>query len=66
MSVRGVLTAKERQLYYWRQEMESMHRRRNIYPKESPEWAEYNARYQSAVRTWNELTGMDLKVEVET
>ena len=61
MSVRGATTAKERQLYYWRHEMESTHRRRNVYPKDSEKWKEWNNRYESAVRTWNELTGMKLE-----
>ena len=61
MSVRGATTAKERQLYYLRQEMESTHRRRNVYPKDSEKWKEWNNRYESAVRTWNELTGMKLE-----
>lgn len=61
MSVRGATTAKERQLYYWRKEMESTHRRRNVYPKDSEKWKEWNNRYESAVRTWNELTGMKLE-----
>ena len=41
--------------------MESTHRRRNVYPKDSENWKEWNNRYESAVRTWNELTGMKLE-----
>lgn len=58
-------TPKSRQLLYWRKEMESTHRRRNIYPKGSNEWVLWNKRYESACRTYEELSGVKMEVEHE-
>ena len=54
-------TPKERQLWYWRKEMESCHRCMRIYPKDSPDYKHWHERYVSAIKTYNELSGMDLK-----
>jgi hypothetical protein len=52
------MTAKERQLWYWRKEMESLHRHRNVYPQGSEEWNRYNDQYERAVRTYREIGGV--------
>lgn len=54
-------TPKERQLWYWRKEMESYHRYMMVYPEGSPDYKLWHERYVSAIKTYNELSGMDLK-----
>ena len=54
-------TPKDRQLWYWRTEMESCHRRMRIYPKGDERRKHWYERYVSAIRTYNELSGMNLK-----
>lgn len=54
-------TPKERQLWYWRKEMESYHRYMMVYPKGSPDYELWHERYVSTIRTYNELSGMNLK-----
>lgn len=58
-------TPKERQLWYWRKEMESCHRYMRVYPKDSPNYKHWHERYVSAIKTYNELSGMDLKPQEE-
>lgn len=55
------MTARERQLWYWRKEMESCHRRMRVYPSGSDDYRHWKERYESAIRTYNELAGTDLK-----
>ena len=55
--------AKERQLWYWRKEMESCHRRMRIYKKGTEKYNHWRQRYEGAVKTYNELSGMNLEVE---
>ncbi len=57
------MTARERQLWYWRKEMESCHRNMKVYRPDSEQYKHWKERYESAVRTFNELSGMDLKPE---
>ena len=52
---------KERQLWYWRKEMESYHRCMSMYPKGDERRKLWYERYVSAIRTYNELSGMNLK-----
>ena len=54
-------TPKERQLWYWRKEMESCHRCMRVYPKGDERRKLWYERYVSAIRTYNELSGMNLK-----
>lgn len=54
-------TPKERQLWYWRKEMETSHRYMHVYPKGSADRKHWYDRYVSAIKTYNELSGMDLK-----
>ena len=54
-------TPKERQLWYWRKEMESYHRYMIVYPKGDERRKHWYERYVSAIRTYNELSGMNLK-----
>ena len=55
------MTAKERQLWYWRKEMESCHRLMRLYPPDSEDYQHWEARYKNAVRAYKELSGLDLK-----
>jgi len=57
------MTPRERQLWYWRKEMESYHRNMKVYRPDSEQYKHWKERYESAVRTFNELSGMDLKPE---
>lgn len=57
------MTAKERQLWYWRREMQSCHRCMRVYPEGSEGYRHWKERYESAVRAYNEISGMDLKPE---
>ena len=57
------MTARERQLWYWKKEMESCHRKMKIYSPDSKPYKHWKELYESAVRTFNELSGMNLKVE---
>lgn len=59
-------TPKERQLWYWRKEMESCHRYMRIYPKGDERRKHWYERYVSAIKTYNELSGMNLKPQEET
>lgn len=52
---------KERQLLYWRKEMESCRRYMMVYPKGDERRKHWYERYVSAIRTYNELSGMNLK-----
>ena len=61
-----LMTAKERQLWYWRKEMESCHRNMHVYPANHEKHKMWQERYESAVRTFNELSGMNLKPEDNT
>lgn len=54
------MNAKERQLWYWRKEMESVHRRMRVYPQDSADYRHWKERYESAVRTYEELSGTKL------
>jgi len=54
-------TPKSRQLWYWRKEMESCHRYMRVYPKDSENYRHWRERYISAIRTYNELSGENLK-----
>ena len=56
------MTFKERQRWYWRKEMESCHRRMRVYKKNTEEYNHWKERYESAVKTFNELSGMNLEV----
>lgn len=56
------MTPKERQLWYWRKEMESCHRRMKVYKKGTEKYNQWKERYESAVKTFNELSGMNLEV----
>lgn len=56
------MNAKERQLWYWRKEMESCHRRMKVYKKGTEDYNHWKERYESAVKTFNELSGMNLEV----
>ena len=59
-------TPKDRQLWYWRKEMESCHKRMMIYPKGDERRKLWYERYVSAIRTYNELSGMSLKPQEVT
>lgn len=56
-----LMTAKERQLWYWRQEMESCHRNMNIYPADHEKHIMWKERYENAIRTYNALSGENLR-----
>ncbi len=60
------MTPKERQLWYWRKEMESCHRRMRVYKKDTEDYNHWKERYESAVKTFNELSGMNLEVNHES
>ena len=49
-------TARERQLWYWQQEMDSLCKEMNRHPEGSEQREEWKRRYDSAVRTYKELT----------
>ena len=55
-------TAKERQLWYWRKEMESCHRRMHVYKQGTEAYNHWKQLYESAVKIYNELSGMNLEV----
>lgn len=57
------MTPKERQLWYWRKEMESCHRRMKVYKKGTEKYNHWKERYESAVKTFNQLSGMNLEVK---
>ena len=59
------MNAKERQLWYWRKEMESCHRRMRVYKHGTEDYNHWKQRYESAVKTYNELSGMNLEVTDE-
>ena len=61
-TVEAKMTPKERQLWYWRKEMESCHRRMKVYKKGTEKYNHWKERYESAVKTFNELSGMNLEV----
>ena len=54
MNIRGT-TARDRQRWYWRGEMESAHKAMELYPVGSDEREIYRAKYERACRTYNEL-----------
>jgi hypothetical protein len=56
-------TPKDRQLYYWRKEMESAHRRFRVYPRGHEQRKFWYERYVSAIKTYNEISGHNLKPE---
>ena len=58
-----LMTAKERQLWYWRREMESCNRRRHIYKQDTEEYRHWTEKYENAIRTYNALSGEDLQPE---
>lgn len=58
-------TPKSRQLWYWRKEMESTHRRRNVYPKGSDKWRMWHEQYVIACKTFEELSGARMEGEQE-
>ncbi len=55
------MTAKERQLWYWRKEMESCHRRMRVYREDTEEHRHWKERYESAVKTYQQLSGNELQ-----
>ena len=56
------MTAKERQLWYWRKEMESCHRRMKVYREDTEEYRHWKERYESAVKTYQQLSGNELQI----
>ena len=42
-----LMTAKERQLWYWRKEMESCHRRMRVYRPDSEDYRHWREKYES-------------------
>lgn len=56
-----LMTAKERQLWYWRKEMESCHRRMRVYRPDSEDYRHWREKYESAIRTYNALSGENLQ-----
>ena len=50
------MTPKERQLWYWRKEMESCHRRMKVYKKGTEDYNHWKERYESAVKTFKDHT----------
>lgn len=59
------MTAKEGQLWYWRKEMESCHWRMRVYQPDTPDYNQWRERYESAIRTYNELSGLNLQPQEE-
>ena len=55
------MTAKERQLWYRRKEMESYHRRMKVYREGAEEYRHWKERYDSAVKTYQQLSGDELQ-----
>ncbi len=55
------MTAKERQLWYWQKEMESCHRRMKVYREGTEEYRHWKERYDSAVKTYQQLSGNELQ-----
>lgn len=58
-----LMTAKEGQLWYWRKEMESCHRRMRVYRPDSEDYRHWREKYENAIMTYNALSGMNLKPE---
>lgn len=58
-----LMSAKERQLWYWRREMESCNRCRHIYKQGTEEYRHWTEKYENAIRTYNALSGEDLQPE---
>ena len=55
MNIRGATTARDRQRWYWRGEMESAHKAMELYPVGSDEREIYRAKYNEAAKRYNEL-----------
>ena len=54
MNIRGT-TARDRQRWYWRGEMESAQKAMQLYPVGSDEREIYRAKYNEAVKEYNKL-----------
>lgn len=50
------MTVKERLLWYWQREMDYRRRQMRCYQSDSPEYKHWKNEYESALRTYKEIT----------
>lgn len=56
MSVNGVMTAAERQRWYWMKEVENCNKKMNSFPLDSPDYIQWKKQYDLACKIYRRLS----------